>query len=234
MRFHWLQNVAFEDVANVGLWASQRGYDLTGTRLYAGQALPDLDKIDALAIMGGPMNIYQHRDYPWLIAEKRFIERAVRLGVPTVGICLGAQLLADALGARVTQNREIEIGWFEMTLTPEADEMPLAKALPERFLAFSWHGDTFEIPTGATRLVESEACANQAFVYAQHVLALQFHLDYSAESIERMLAHCGAELVEASFIQTPTQITANLAKTEETRARLFTLLDAFFASRAGR
>lgn len=234
MRFHWFQNVAFEDAANVGAWATQRGHDVTGTQLYAGQNLPDLDDIDALAIMGGPMNIYQHRDYPWLTEEKRFIERAVRLGVPTVGVCLGAQLLADVLGAKVTQNREIEIGWFEMTLTPDATDVPVAQALPERFMAFSWHGDTFEIPAGATPLARSEACANQAFVYAQNVLAMQFHLDYSAESIERMLAHCGAELIEAPFIQSREQITANLAKTEETCQRLFALLDAFLGPASDR
>ncbi|UCD49470.1 MAG: type 1 glutamine amidotransferase [Phycisphaerales bacterium] len=228
MRFHWLQNIAFEDAANVGVWAAERGHEVTATRLYAGQALPHLDEIDALAIMGGPMNVYQYRDYPWLIEEKRFIERAVRLGVPTVGVCLGAQLIADVLGAKVTQNREIEIGWFDITLTPDAADVPLAQALPERFLAFSWHGDTFEIPTGATHLAQSEACANQAFVYARNVLALQFHLDYSAESIGRMLAHCDNELVEGPFIQNQTQITANLAQTEETCRRLFALLDGFF------
>ena len=234
MRFHWLQNVAFEDAANVGVWATQRGHAVTGTQLYAGQALPELGEIDALAIMGGPMNIYQHRDYPWLIEEKRFIERAVRLGVPTVGICLGAQLLADVLGAKVVQNQEIEIGWFEMTLTPDAADVPVAEVLPERFWAFSWHGDTFEIPTGATPLARSEACANQAFVYAQNVLALQFHLDYSAQSIEKMLAHGGAELTKGPFIQSPAEITANLAKTEETCQRLFALLDAFFSAEPDR
>lgn len=234
MRFHWLQNVAFEDAAHVGVWAGQHGYDVTGTQLHAGQSLSEVGNIDALAIMGGPMNIYQHRDYPWLPDEKRFIERAIRLGIPVVGVCLGAQLIADVLGAKVTQNAQIEIGWFDVTRTPEAADSRIAKALPERFLAFHWHGDTFEIPSGATRLAQSEACANQAFSYAQHVLALQCHLDYSAESIEKMLAHCGNELVEAPFIQGREQIAAHSAETESTREHLFALLDAFFGLKADR
>jgi GMP synthase-like glutamine amidotransferase len=234
MRFHWLQNVAFEDAANVGVWAGRRGYDVTGTRLYAGEALPEVGEIDALAIMGGPMNIYQHRDYPWLPDEKRFIERAIRLGTPVVGVCLGAQLIADVLGARVTQNPQIEIGWFPVTLTPEAADSRIAGALPKQFLAFHWHGDTFAIPAGATRLAESKACANQAFAYANNVLALQFHLDYSAASVETMLDHCGHELIEAPFVQDRQQITGALARTEDTRQLLGSLLESFLDPRADR
>ena len=234
MRFHWLQNVAFEDAANVGAWARQRDYDVTGTQLYAGEALPEIEQIDALAVMGGPMNIYQHRGYPWLPEEKRFIARAIRLGVPVVGVCLGAQLIADVLGAKVTQNAEIEIGWFDVTLTPEAADSLVAGVLPERFLAFHWHGDTFDIPAGATRLAQSEACANQAFAYADNVLALQFHLDYAADSIEKMLDHCGHELVEAPFVQDREQITAALARTQDTRQLLWSLLDSFLDPRPDR
>jgi GMP synthase-like glutamine amidotransferase len=234
MRFHCLQNVSFEDAANVGVWAGQHGYDVTGTQLHAGEPLPKVGAIDALAIMGGPMNIYQHRDYPWLPEEKQFIERAIKLGIGVFGVCLGAQLIADVLGAKVTQNTQIEIGWFDVTRTPEAAGSPIAKALPERFRAFHWHADTFEIPSGATRLAQSEACANQAFSYAQHVLAMQCHLDYSAESIEKMLAHCANELVEAPFIQDREQIAAHSAETQNTREHLFALLDAFFGLKADR
>ena len=228
MRFHCLQQVSFEDAANVGVWAAERGYDVTGTQLYAGAPVPEVGAIDALAIMGGPMNIYQHRDYPWLIEERRFIERVVAAGVPTLGICLGAQLLADVLGAKVTQSAQVEIGWFDVELTPEAADSPIAGALPERFTAFHWHGDTFEIPAGATRLAGSQACDNQAFAYARHVLGLQFHLDYSADSIEKMLRHCANELIEAPFVQNRTQIVAGLVKTDSTRQLLWSLLDAFF------
>jgi GMP synthase-like glutamine amidotransferase len=227
MRFHWLQNVAFEDAANIGVWAAQRGHAVTNTRLHEGQSLPEIEAIDALAVMGGPMNVYQHRDYPWLMEEKRFIEQALRADIPIIGVCLGAQLIADVLGATVVQNPEIEIGWFEMQLTTAAKTQNVAALpndMPEHFMALSWHGDTFEIPSGATHVAQSEACRNQAFAYGRHILGLQCHLEYSAESIERMLAHCGHELVHGRFIQSREQIRAGLAHVEKTRGLLFSLL----------
>jgi GMP synthase-like glutamine amidotransferase len=224
MRFHWFQHVEFEDAANIGVWAQQNGFAVTQTRFCADDPLPDVKDIDALAIMGGPMNVYQHRDHPWLVKEKKFIERVVSAGVPTIGVCLGAQLLADVLGGRVVQNPHIEIGWFEVALTDQAKQCDIVHDLPPRFMAFHWHGDTFEIPPDAQWLAQSQACRNQAFSYGRHVLALQFHLEYSAESIHQMLAHCGSELVTAPFVQMPQQITAGLANVQIMNQHLFTLL----------
>ncbi len=136
MRFHWLQNVSFEDAAHVGDWAVGRGYEVTRTRLFADEALPEVEAIDALAVMGGPMNVYQHRDCPWLAREKRFIEKALEAGIPIVGICLGAQLIADVLGAKIVQNSEIEIGWHEVRLTDGGRAAEISAGLPERFVAF--------------------------------------------------------------------------------------------------
>ena len=199
---------------------------MTRTRLYQDEPLPDAAEIGLLAVMGGPMNVYQHRDHPWLRKEKAFLERAVTAGVPILGVCLGAQLLADVLGARVTQNSQIEIGWFPVRLTPEARDSRLFQAMPAEFTAFHWHGDTFDIPPGARRIAESEACSNQAFEYAGRVVGLQFHLEYTADSIRSMLAHCGSELVNAPFIQDPDRILAGFDRIERTRALLFSLLDS--------
>jgi GMP synthase-like glutamine amidotransferase len=226
MRCHWLGHVPFEDAANIGHWAIEHGYEVTQSRLYAGQPLPQIDQIDALAIMGGPMNIYQHRDYPWLIQEKRFIEQAIDAGIPTIGVCLGAQLIADVLGAKVMQNRAIEIGWFEVELTDEAGKSDITKDLPSHFTAFHWHGDGFEIPAGAVHLAQSQACSNQAFLYEDRVLALQFHLEYSVQSIEKMLVHCADELVEGPCIQDRDRITAGLSNVPATQRILGNLLNA--------
>ncbi len=228
MRFHWLQHVEFEDAANIGVWARQNGFSITKTRFYADDPLPDVRDIQALAVMGGPMNVYQHRDHPWLVREKQFIEKAIAAGVPMIGVCLGAQLLADILGGKVVQNPHVEIGWFDVVLTDEAGNCGLVKDLPQRFMAFHWHGDTFEIPPGATRLAQSQACRNQAFVWGSHVLGLQFHLEYSAESILQMLAHCGHEISAAPFVQPPDQITAGVGNVQTMNQHLLALLTALF------
>lgn len=224
MRLHWLGHVPFEDAANIGLWAEQHGHTVTSTRLYVDEPLPEVSEIDALAVMGGPMNIYQYRRYPWLCAEKRFIEKAIGAGVPTIGVCLGGQLIADVLGAKIVENPHIEIGWFPVRLTTPAADSHLLTGLPAEFTAFHWHGDTFGIPAGATRLAESEACANQAFAYGESVLGLQFHLEYSEESIHKMLTHCADELVEAPFVQSEGEIIARLGNTVSAQEKLFTLL----------
>ena len=229
VRLHWLGHVPFEDAANIGVWAQQHGHTVTSTPLYDGQALPDIEEIDALAIMGGPMNIYQHRQYPWLVSEKRFIEEALRAEVPMIGVCLGAQLIADVLGSKITQNPQIEIGWFPVKLSSEATDLPLLEGSPDEFIAFHWHGDTFETPPGAVRLASSEACENQAFLYGRSVLGLQCHLEYSEESIRKMLIHCRDELVEAPFVQTADEIMANLSHVAPATERLFTLLDNWLA-----
>jgi GMP synthase-like glutamine amidotransferase len=218
--------VPFEEAANIATWAREHRHAVTRTRLDEGEPLPDVGEIGLLAVMGGPMNVYQYRDYPWLRQEKAFLERAAAAGLPILGVCLGAQLLADVLGAKVVQNLHVEIGWFPVRLTPEARDSHLFKGLPSEFTAFHWHGDTFDTPPGTARLAESDACANQAFQYAGRVVGLQFHLEYTPDSIHAMLAHCGNELKTAPFIQTPDQILAGFERIGQTRKLLFALLDS--------
>jgi GMP synthase-like glutamine amidotransferase len=231
MRVHYLQHVPFEDAANLAVWAESRGHAVTRTRLYEGEALPETAEIGLLAVMGGPMNIYQHRDHPWLRREKTFIERTLKAGVPVLGVCLGSQLLADVLGARVAQNPHVEIGWFAIRSTPAAHASDFFRDLPAEFTAFHWHGDTFEIPAGARRLAESDACPHQAFEYGGLALGLQCHLEYTADSIRAMLAHCGGELKDGPFIQSEDRILAGFDQIERTRTLLFQLLDSM--SRTG-
>ncbi|HNS19799.1 MAG TPA: type 1 glutamine amidotransferase [Sedimentisphaerales bacterium] len=230
MRVHYLQHVPFEDAANIAVWAESRNHVVTQTRLYENEPLPEIDEVGLLAIMGGPMNVYQYRNHPWLKREKAFIERAVVKGVPILGVCLGAQLLADVLGGKVVQNPHIEIGWFPVRLTPEARDSVLFKGVPAEFNAFHWHGDTFDIPPGARRLAQSDACPNQAFEYAGRAVGLQFHLEYTADSIHSMLAHCADELTEAPFIQSRDRILAQFDQIAHTGKLLFALLDSMLGS----
>ena len=208
MRIHALQHVAFEGLGHIEQWIAAQGYRLRISHLYDGDALPALDDFDRLVIMGGPMNIYEDEQYPWLAAERDFIRRAIAAGKSAVGICLGAQLLADALGSRVYAGRHKEIGWLPIRVTEAGQKSLLWQGLPTAPVVFHWHGDTFDVPAGAVHLAESEGCVSQAFVYDNRILGLQFHLESTPQTVEAILAHCGDELAEAKYIQSAAQIRA--------------------------
>jgi GMP synthase-like glutamine amidotransferase len=226
MRLHYLQHVAFEDAANIAAWALGRGYSVTRTRLDLGQSLPPQDTFDWLVVMGGPMNVDEHDAYPWLVQEKQFLRSAIDRGVRLLGVCLGAQLIAEVLGGAVTRNRQTEIGWHPVTLTEAAGSSPLFGRFPREVPAFHWHGDTFSIPPGAVRIAASAGCDNQAFEVGRRVVGLQFHWDYSAASIEAMLRHCGDELTSAPGIQSDSEIRARLDQVDSIERLLGQLLDA--------
>lgn len=225
MKIHYLQHVPFEDLANIGRWAGDRGHKVTGTMLFAGENLPEVDGFDWLVIMGGPMNIYEENEYPWLIKEKRFIEQAIKANKIVLGVCLGAQLIADVLGGPVSRNKYKEIGWLPVSLTPQARELPVFRALPHIFTALHWHGDTLTIPPGCTRVAESAGCTNQAFSYNGRVIGLQFHLESSFESINKLICNCGDELVEGRYIQTADEILSQQGNLEIIKGLMNLLLD---------
>ena len=207
MRIHYLQHVSFEDLANMESWAASRGHTLSRTRLFSGERLPDLSSFDWLVIMGGPMNIYQEDRYAWLAEEKEFIGKAISVDKIVLGVCLGAQLISSVLGGRVTKNRYNEIGWFQVRLTEEGRASSVFSVLPDIFVALHWHGDTFSIPPGATRVAESDACPNQAFILGK-AIGLQFHLETSPESMKRLIHHCGDELTQGPYVQKPEELAA--------------------------
>ncbi len=208
MRIHALQHVAFEGLGHIEQWIATQGHSLSLSRLYAGDALPAVDDFDRLVIMGGPMNIYEDDRYPWLAAERDFIRRAIAAGKSAVGICLGAQLLADALGSKVYGGKHKEIGWLPIHVTEAGQNSRLWQGLPSNPVVFHWHGDTFDVPAGAVHLAESEGCVSQAFMFDERILGLQFHLESTPQTVEAILAHCGDELVAAQYIQSEAEIRA--------------------------
>ena len=212
LRIHYLQHVPFEGPGFIESWALVRGHRLTATRLYAGHRLPATEEFDWLFILGGPMNVYEESRYPWLAREKRFIGEALREGKVLIGICLGAQLLACVLGAKVTRNACVEIGWYPVQKASQASQSSLSGFLPDSFPAFHWHGDTFEIPRGAVHLARSEACENQAFAFDERVVAFQFHLESTRESVENLIHSCPEDLAEGPFIQSPLHMLADLGR----------------------
>lgn len=228
MRIHWLQHVPFEDLGTIGEWAAERGHAVSGS-LALTERFPPTSEVDLLVVMGGPMGVHDDHRFPWLTAEKRYIEHAIDAGSRVLGVCLGAQLVADVLGGSVRRNPEPEIGWFPVTLTPEGRASSVFGAMPSSFVAGHWHSDTFEPPADAVRTASSEACANQAFEWRGRVYGVQFHLEWDARALGLLVDECGEELVAGRYIQSPEQLLGNRERFRDSRDLLFGLLDALAA-----
>lgn len=209
MRLHYIQHVPFEGLGSIEPWAKDMAYEITSTRLFNQDPFPSLNDIDWLVIMGGPMGIYEEDKYPWLSKEKNYIEQAMIKGKIVLGICLGAQLIADILGAKVYPNKYKEIGWFPVQKTHHAAETRLADFLPEKIDAFHWHGDAFDNPPGAIHIAKSAACENQGFIFDDQVIGLQFHLEIMDQGARDLIENCGNEITDGPFVQTPAAILAD-------------------------
>lgn len=209
MRIHHLQHVAFEGLSSLEPILTSQGHRLSSTHLYESQSLPAINEIDWLIVIGGPMGVDEEKQYPWLIEEKKFIKEAIYSGKIVLGICLGAQLIADALGAKVTKNKHREIGWFNICRSPEIKNTILSTVIPEITEVFHWHGDTFNIPQGARALAESEACKNQGFIFDDRVLAFQFHLETTMESATALINNCSNDLDGSHYVQTKSDMLSN-------------------------
>ncbi len=204
MKAHYLQHVPFEGLGSIEQWLIKRGYQISNSKLFESSTLPDPGQLDFLIVMGGPMSVNDEDQFPWLIQEKRFIRRAVDSGMPVLGICLGAQLIASAMGAPVYQNSEKEIGWFPVQgISPKEND---TFRFPASATVFHWHGETFDLPAGAVLLARSKGCENQAFQINTSVIGLQFHLETTPGSAEDLVNNCRNELIQSAYIQTETQI----------------------------
>jgi len=198
MKVHVLQHVPFEGIGSITSCLSARNATIGYTRFYDSPSLPETTKLDLLIIMGGPMGVNDEPNHPWLKTEKRYIREVIERGVPTVGVCLGAQLIANSLGARVYPNQQVEIGWFDIESVPGDDS---CFRFPRKATVFHWHGETFDLPDNAVCLARSTACDNQAFQLGANVIGMQFHLETTLASANLLINNCRHELVEGTFIQ---------------------------------
>lgn len=226
MRIHSLQHVAFEGLGSIEGWARDRGHALTATRFWAGDPLPVPGAFDWLIVMGGPMSVHDGAKLPWLAAEKRFLRAALDGGKRVLGICLGAQLLAEAMGARIARAREREIGWFPVALAPGARDVPWLQAIPERWEVFHWHGEEFDLPPGATRLAGSDACENQAFIHGPDVCGFQFHPEATPASVQDLVRHSGGDIEDGPYIQAPAVMLGDEPRFLKAREQMREILDA--------
>ncbi|MDD2271551.1 MAG: type 1 glutamine amidotransferase [Desulfuromonadaceae bacterium] len=203
MKVHILQHVPFENSGSMAMWLEGQSADVSYTRFFEVHALPQVKEFDLIIVMGGPMSVNDEESLSWLRPEKQFIRDAIEQNVSVLGVCLGAQLIASALGARVYRNSQKEIGWFQIEATPSATN---TYHFPERCTVFHWHGETFDLPVNAVRLAKSVACENQAFQIGQHVIGLQFHLETTPDSAQAILDNCATELVPGPYVQTECEI----------------------------
>jgi len=221
VRVHVLQHVPFEGIGSIQGWMDANGAVVSTTRLFEPSALPTPRDFDWLIIMGGPMSVNDESVHTWLPPEKRLVAQAIQAGKTVLGICLGAQLVASALGARVIKNPYKEIGWFPVHRWPGADT-GIARLFEDGDEVYHWHGETFDMPAGAVGFLQSDACRNQAFLIGNRVVGLQFHIETTPQSAALLIENSRAELVAGPCIQTEAEMLAR----PERFARANTLMDS--------
>jgi GMP synthase-like glutamine amidotransferase len=209
MRMHYIQHVLLENPGSILTWAFENHHEVTQTLLYEEDyEFPIVSEIDWLIIMGGPMNVYEDDVYPYLTREKVFIKDCIESGKVVVGLCLGAQLIAAALGGKVSESPNTEIGWHSVTWTQDGVSDPMLNFFPAQTTVFQWHGDAFsELPEGAVLLAYGEGCFNQAFRYGDNTYAFQFHLENTSEMLLFLTREFASDLTEGgTYVQTKEQI----------------------------
>lgn len=213
MNVHYFQHVPFEGLGHIETWLKENHHHISATKFFETDfLLPDISKIDALIVMGGPMGVYDEAQFPWLKQEKAFIKSCVQSGKNVLGICLGAQLIADCLGAKVVSAKNKEIGWFPVFPTEECKQIAWFYELFKHHpVVFHWHGDQFEIPQDSTlNLLYSGANINQAFYYNRHIIGLQFHLEVTIESLRQMTENGKNELLyHLPYVQNENELLKN-------------------------
>lgn len=222
MRVHYLQHEPYENLGCIEDWINKNRGSLSATKFFEDTKLPGLSDFDFLIVMGGPMGIHDEDKYSWLKQEKDFIKSSITNNKIVLGICLGSQLVANALGAKVYKNKFKEIGWFPIRIK---SGHKFFKDFPDEMEVFHWHGDTFDLPKGAVHISQSTVCKNQAFVFNDRVIGLQFHFEVTMDSIKEMVYYGGDELIPDKYVQSAKEIIDKSFLTERNNEFMFKLLE---------
>lgn len=225
LKIHYIQHVPYEGIGKIRDWVTAKKHNLTGTHLFLGERISEIDDPDWLVIMGGPMGVHDIGLFPWLREEKQLIKRMIDENRVVLGICLGAQLIADVLGANVKKNLYKEIGWFKVYLTKHAEDSKVFSGFPKSFYAFHWHSETFDLPKGALPTASSDATHHQAFVFGDNIVGIQFHLETTEQLIKGLIKNCGFDLTGTPFVQTEHEILSKKSHLPNIHSLLFRLLD---------
>ena len=226
MKFHVLQHHPCEGLGLIKDWITQKNAAISTTLFYNIDYIkPNIEEIDALIIMGGPMNVNDEDLFPWLIEEKNLIREAIRKNKKILGVCLGAQLIVNSMGGTVKSNMCKEIGFFPIN----AEHSYNCFKFPENLNVVHWHGQTFDLPYKSILLATSVACKNQAFQINSNIIGLQFHLEFDAAALQSLILESSGELVPSKYVQSEKKLQG-ISKKEfkEMKKILFKLLDYLF------
>lgn len=227
MNIHALVNYSVADLGTILEWIEKKGHQVTTTNVYENTNFPDVVDFDMLIILGGMMGAYEEEEYPWLINEKQFILETIEANKAVLGICLGSQLIAEVLGGKVYPHQHEEIGWWPVTFFDKVDEYDIFQGLSKKLPFFQYHGDTFDLPNGAVKLAESEATKNQAYIYKDRVVGLQFHPEFSEGKIKKIVELFGKKISPGPYTQSPEEFLKEKENFTNAKKFLFRLLDNF-------
>ena len=203
MLIHFIQHVSFEYPGSIIKWAAENNHETSFTKTFEKLVFPETNLFDMLIVMGGPMGVYEEEKFPWIAEEKKFIHTAIAADKKVLGICLGSQLIASVLGAKVYPHTLKEIGWWAVQKT---NHHPLTESLPDEFMSFHLHGDTFDLPAGAEQLFRTKGCEQQGFIYKNKVAGIQFHPEIEHELLQNMIEHEKESFVQSAYVQTEEEI----------------------------
>jgi GMP synthase-like glutamine amidotransferase len=211
MHLHYFQHNDFEDLSFIGDWAKKNNFTSSVTRFDLNPVLPSLQDFDWLVVMGGAMGVYDSVQYPWILAEIEFIKEVIHSGKIVIGICLGSQMIASALGAQVYKNSEPEIGFWPINFAPEAKQDNVFRHFPAELNVMHFHFDTFDLPEGAVAMAKSTVTPVQAFRYGKNVFALQFHPELTESDALLFIRELTPEIVPGALVQGPEQMVKSIA-----------------------
>jgi GMP synthase (glutamine-hydrolysing) len=229
LNIHYYQHVSYEGLAVIQKWADLNGHNLSKTNFKNNEPIPNPDMYDILIVLGGPMSVNDESKYPWLKTEKKSINRCLNDGKKVIGICLGAQMLAEVLGAKVYKSELPEVGWHNIFFTENKQNFEAMNVFPDELNTFHWHYETFDLPSGCSRIAYSQSCDNQIFAYGDIAVGFQCHLEQNEYLIGRMLDRSGSQLENSKFIQPKEEILANIHHANYNNKLLFEFLDKYTA-----
>lgn len=220
-----LQNESFEGPGIITEYFDSKNINYQIIHVFKENWIVEDEKVDLVVIMGGTASVYETDKFPYLLKVKEFIKNQFILGAKILGICLGAQFLAEMLGARVYPNEQQEIGWFPMKINVKELSTIGYSCFPESMNVLHWHGDTFDIPKGAVSFGSTEVTPNQGFIYKNQVFALQFHIETTETSLALMLENIGHTIKRDAFVQLPDEIRKGIDVIKENQKIMNEFLD---------